>query len=96
MSKQNTPAVDPFWRERPLHKVQDAAKIIGVSTASIYLLARKGDLELKRLAGRTVVTVESLAALIDSAEPWTPSGRATAANAARRGRAAAARRDFAK
>jgi hypothetical protein len=59
------------WRERPLHSMQVAATIVGVSRASLYRLASEGRLTLKRLAGRTLVETQSLIALIDTAEDWT-------------------------
>ena len=83
------------WRDRPLHPIQAAAQIAGLSTSSMYRFADEGKLELVRLGGRTLVKVDSLAALIDGAEPWTPSNRPAKACAARASRARAARLEFA-
>jgi hypothetical protein len=63
--------------------VQNSAAVAGCSTGQIYNLARTGRLVLKKLAGRTLVDTSSLIAFIDSAEPWSPSDRNKAANAAR-------------
>jgi hypothetical protein len=78
------------WRDRPLHSMQDASHIAGVSKASLYRLASEGRLTLKRLAGRTLVETKSLMALVENAEDWTPATRADRARAARAERARAA------
>lgn len=72
------------WRERAFVQLGMSAEILGVSQASVYNLEAKGQLAFRRVAGRTVVSVESLAALIDSAEPWTASDRGADARASRR------------
>lgn len=74
------------WRDRPLTSMQTAAAISGVSTASLYRFASEGKLTLKSLAGRTLVETTSLVALIDGAEPWTPSSQTRGAVAARKRR----------
>jgi hypothetical protein len=95
MTTKRDNAGDGAWRDRPLLTVQDAATVAGLSTASIYRFAGEGRINLVRLGGRTLVTVESLTALIATAEPWSPSARGSAARAARSERAQAARREFA-
>ena len=72
------------WRERAFVQLGMSAEILGISPASVYNLEAKGQLAFRRVAGRTVVSVESLAALIDSAEPWTASDRGATARASRR------------
>jgi hypothetical protein len=81
------------WRDAPLHSMQAASKICGVSIASLYRFAAEGRLTLKRLAGRTLVSTESLVALVDSAEPWAPSTRAMKARSVRAERARAGWRE---
>lgn len=79
MTKQTIP-----WRERPLLNLQDASKLLGVSTASIYRFEREGRLVFTRLAGRTLIETPSLIALVDSTEAWSPSGRPEKANRRRK------------
>ncbi|EKX59531.1 hypothetical protein D516_2686 [Rhodobacter sp. AKP1] len=71
------------WRERAFLPLTAAAEILGVSAASVYGLEAKGRLSFSRLAGRTLVSVDSLKALIDNADPWTASDRGKEARAAR-------------
>lgn len=84
------PQSEPHWREYPVQTVQSASSIAGISPASLYRFAAEGRLKLRRLAGRTLVDTQSLIALIDSAEDWTPSRRAEKARATRVERARAA------
>lgn len=67
------------WRERAFHSTRSASEISGVSVGSIYNLAARGQLVLKRIAGRTLVDTESLVSLLQQAEDWTPSSRAAGA-----------------
>lgn len=60
-----------------------AARVAGVSVASLYALEHKGALRFRRIAGRTVVTTASLAMLIDADEQWEPSEVGAAARRAR-------------
>ncbi|UES46827.1 hypothetical protein [Roseibium aggregatum] len=78
------------WRNSAYLPLTRASEIAGVSTASLYNFESAGRLQFKRLAGRTLVTTESLIALIDSAEDWTPSDRGSHGRAARTQRARAA------
>jgi hypothetical protein len=71
------------WRERPLVQIQLASQVSGLSPTSIYRMASQGRLVLKRLAGRVLVETSGLVKFIESAEPWTPSDRGTAARAKR-------------
>lgn len=71
------------WRDRAFVPLGLAAEIIGVSPASVYALEARGDLSFSRIAGRTLVSVASLKAAIDNAEPWTASDRGKEARAAR-------------
>ncbi|WP_417578592.1 hypothetical protein [Pelagibacterium sp.] len=84
------PIIDENWRARPLLPIKMAANIAGVSPASLYRAQTDGSIEFKRLAGRTLVTTQSLVAMIDGAEPWTPSDRGAHGRAARTERARAA------
>lgn len=67
------------WRQRPRLRMTEAAEIACLSPASLYSLARDGRLELRKIAGRTVVDTQSLIKLIENDEPWTPSKRGAAA-----------------
>lgn len=94
MSKSATSAVPAAvgipWQQRPHHTIQTASQIAGLSRASLYACAKQGRLTLRRLAGRTLVTTESLIAFINSAEEWKPSDRGSGGRAARAERARAA------
>lgn len=87
MRKTNLYRVPENWRERPLTPAIDVPAIAGFSVAKAYQLAETGELDFRRTAGRTFVTTESLARLLDCAEPYNPrsnSGRTAPAVAARR------------
>ncbi|MDB5507726.1 MAG: hypothetical protein JWL93_195 [Hyphomicrobiales bacterium] len=84
---------DENWRASLYQSMQAAAKITGVSPASLYRLEAEGKLKLRRLAGRTLVETASLIALADMAEPWTASQRGDEARRARVSRARAAWQD---
>jgi hypothetical protein len=81
------------WQQIPHQTMQDAGRIASLSPASLYRYAAEGRLKLRRLAGRTLVDTQSLIALIESAEEWTPSDRAEKARITRVERARAAWQD---
>ncbi|MGY4414872.1 hypothetical protein ACVWW4_006608 [Bradyrhizobium sp. LB7.1] len=78
------------WRDRPLLQLKIAAEIAGVSPATLYRFADEGKLKLREFGGRTLVSTESLAALLDTAKDWTPRKRGEEARAARKTAARAA------
>jgi hypothetical protein len=86
-------SVEIPWQQIPHLTMQNAGRIAGLSPASLYRYASEGRLKLRRLAGRTLVDTQSLIALIESAEEWTPSDRAEKARATRVERARAAWQD---
>ena len=67
------------WRKMPVQTVARAAELLCCSSAQVYALSHRNELELKRVAGRTVVATKGLVRLIDGAQPWTPSARGAAA-----------------
>lgn len=71
------------WQDRPLLSLQLASEIAAISAASLYRYADAGRLNLRRLAGRTLVETGSLIELMNSAEPWKPSQRGKEARAKR-------------
>lgn len=73
--KSGAPANAIPWRERPLTTMQAAAKLAGLSVASLYRLASEGKLSLVRLAGRTLIETPTLIRVVEGVEPWTPSPR---------------------
>jgi len=87
------PTADIPWQQIPHQTMQNAGRLAGLSPASLYRYAAEGRLKLRRLAGRTLVDTQSLIALIDSAEEWTPSSRTEKARATRVERARAAWQD---
>lgn len=72
------------WRDRPNLQLKVAAEIAGVSAATLYRFADEGKLKLRELGGRTLVSTESLVALIDTAKEWSPRKRGEEARAARK------------
>lgn len=80
----NTGALD--WRDRPYQPLRTAAEIVGCSRPHIYKLAAQRRLELVRVAGMPMVPTDSILALLQSAEPWTPDTKRNAAAVAARKR----------
>lgn len=89
IAPQNSKSGFP-WRERPLHSLQSASELAGVSVASLYRFEREGRLAFRRLGGRTLVETDGLVSLIESAEKWSPSDRAAIAVLSRSASARAA------
>lgn len=77
-SKPETP-----WRDTALLSLKRAGHVLGISPASLYRLESEGRLEFRRVAGRTLVTTPSIAALVDAAEDWSPSSKGSEARAKR-------------
>lgn len=72
------------WRERPFQSMRQSSSILGVSVATLYKMAGRRDLQLKRFGGRTLIETSELLRLIDRVENWSPSMRTVQATAARR------------
>ena len=68
------------WEERVLLTLQHSAQISGLSPSTLYALHHRGQLDLVRLAGRTLVVTTSLKRLLQQTAPWdrTPSMRGMA------------------
>ena len=79
----NSPDSEVIWKMQPFLRLQDAARIAGISVASIYRFAGQERLQLRKLAGRTLVETQSFITLIESAEKWSPSTRGKEARAKR-------------
>jgi predicted DNA-binding transcriptional regulator AlpA len=75
------------WRDRPFLPLLSAAELLGLSPSSLYRLETEGKLRFRRLGGRTLVAVDTIVALIDTADDWAPSERGAAARAKRSERA---------
>lgn len=75
------------WRDRPFLPLKIAASIAGLSASSLYRAQNEGQLEFRRLAGRTLVVTDSLKSFLGKAEPWSPSSQGQAARTKRRERA---------
>ncbi|HHY50165.1 MAG TPA: helix-turn-helix domain-containing protein [Alphaproteobacteria bacterium] len=76
MKSSDLKPADVPWRDREFLTMQTAGEIAGVSPASLYVLANRGEIALERFAGRTVVRPAELQRLLSRiAEPWKPSGR---------------------
>ncbi len=63
------------WRSYPLQTLQAATRITALSRTTLYAYGKTGRLSLKVMGGRTLVTTDSLVALVDNLEDWTPSAR---------------------
>ena len=63
------------WRNAAFLTVKRCAHVLGVSAAAVYKLRKEGALEFRRVAGRSQVTVDSVVALVESAEPWEAAQR---------------------
>jgi hypothetical protein len=71
------------WKQRPLTPMKVGTQVSGNSATQLYRHAAQGRIELRKLGGRTLIVTKTLIALIESAEPWTPSDRGKAARARR-------------
>lgn len=47
--------------------INDAARALGLGRTSVYVLINEGRLEARKLGRRTLVTTESIRALVDGA-----------------------------
>jgi hypothetical protein len=61
-----------LWTQIPHHPVQRAAGILGCSPSQVYNCLNDQRLKGVRLGGRTLVTTESILALLAKAKPWVP------------------------
>ena len=59
------------WRDLPGLPVNQASEVLGGSTARTYKLLHEGKLVAIRIAGKVIVKVASIVALLDQAEQWT-------------------------
>lgn len=73
MPDPSFPAAVP-WDDRPNNTVSVAASLINSSRAQVYVLAKNGQLDMVKLAGRTLVTTESLRRFLATAVPYRPDG----------------------
>lgn len=76
-----TPTVS--WRDCPRVTMKVGSAVSGLSISTLYRVAGEGRLTLWRLGGRVLIETSDLIALIDSAEPWSPSNRGKEARAKR-------------
>jgi hypothetical protein len=77
-------SVGTRWLEIPHQTVRRASEIVGCSPGQIYAYLKAEALRAMRLGGKTLVTTESLEALLATAKPWKPDrARIAAANLAR-------------
>jgi len=66
------------WRERPFLSFRDVGGLLACHPNYVYALARAGKLEIVHVlpdASFKAVRTAGVAALVDAAQPWTPSGR---------------------
>lgn len=58
-------------------RINDAVKAYGISRATIYDLAKKGELQIHRLGGRSLLKVSDMDALLERGASLPPTrGRA--------------------
>ncbi|MGN7869410.1 helix-turn-helix domain-containing protein [Paracoccus sp. 22332] len=75
-----------------LCKLNDASFTLGVSRPTLYKMAKKGEVELVKLGGRTLMRRAEVERLAATAPAWRPDpARSAQANAARRKVSAPAR-----
>ena len=60
------------WQALPYQPVARTAAITGRSPAHVYALLKSGALRAVKLAGKTLVTTESIVELLAGAQPWSP------------------------
>ena len=60
------------WQALPYQPVARTAAITGRSPAHVYALLKSGTLRAVKLAGKTLVTTESIVELLAGAQPWSP------------------------
>lgn len=60
------------WQVIPYHPVARASAITGHSEACVNSLIRSNALQAVRLAGKTLVTTDSIVAFLARARPWSP------------------------
>jgi hypothetical protein len=60
------------WQAIPYQPVARAAAITGRSEAHVYNLINSGALRAVKLAGKTLVTTDSIVELLARARPWSP------------------------
>jgi hypothetical protein len=61
------------WQTLPYQPVARAAAITGRSPAHVYALVKSGTLRAVKLAGKTLITTESIVELLGGAQPWSPN-----------------------
>jgi hypothetical protein len=66
------PKTGTRWADRPFLSIPFAAQLLGRSRAGIRAMLTDSRLRGVRVAGRTMVTTESVQALLDAAEPFQP------------------------
>jgi hypothetical protein len=67
-----TNSVPANWRDLPGLPVNQASTVLGGSTARVYKLLLEDKLTAVRVAGKVMVQVPSIVALLDQGEPWSP------------------------
>jgi excisionase family DNA binding protein len=90
-SKLAPPAHQLHWTERAVVPLDPAAAVLGCSTATLYRMARSGEIELVRSGGRTCATTDSMRRYLDHIRSigWDPSDRHLPATRGRRRRSTA-------
>jgi excisionase family DNA binding protein len=76
-SKLASPPARLHWTERAVVPLDPAAAVLGCSTATLYRLARTGEVELVRSGGRSCLTTSSMQRYLEQIRRagWTPSER---------------------
>lgn len=69
-SPEAAPSVN--WRTTAFLSMAEAARVAGVSRATLYALAHGRRLRLRKLGRKTLVETASLAELIAAAPSWRP------------------------
>lgn len=80
------------WRDLPHHTIKTAASLLGCSPGKVYAELHAGNLSAVKLAGRTLITTDSLLAMLAKAQPWRPDPTISARVSAMRKTETAARK----
>jgi len=84
LSPRHSPGLVASWRDQPFQTLTGAGRLLGLSRATLYKMAHRGDLRLKRMGCRkTVVETAEIVRLIEAVSDWTPSPHPAKATAAR-------------
>lgn len=54
--------------------IPNACQMLGIGRTKLHEMMASGEVRAIRIAGRTLIDVASLRAMVNAAEPWKPAG----------------------